>query len=154
MRRRRRVDGVSVPASDGARTRDGLPQPAQPLAAPRPLPRRSGSNNLCVPIQRCDRQLPACWAATRGTGRARFAARAFWPMLALDAAPHHFKTAPRVVNGPVPAGEDCLGPREGEVRALLSRGQPTGAAWRSAAEIHLLHAVRRASELPHTTTER
>ena len=48
-------------------------------------------------------------------------------MLALDAAPHHFKTAPRVVNGPVPAGEDCLGPREGEVRALLSRGQP-GAA--------------------------
>ena len=77
MRRRRRVDGVSVPASDGARTRDGLPQPAQPLAAPRPLPRRSGSNNLCVPIQRCDRQLPACWAATRGTGRARFAARAF-----------------------------------------------------------------------------
>ena len=70
-------------------------------------------------------------------------------MLALDAAPHHFKTAPRVVNGPVPAGEDCLGPREGEVRALLSRGQP-----RSAAVIHLLHAVRRASELPHTTTER
>ena len=66
-------------------------------------------------------------------------------MLALDAAPHHFKTAPRVVNGPVPAGEDCLGPREGEVRALLSRGQP-----RSAPEIHLLYAVRRGFDLEYT----
>jgi hypothetical protein len=52
-------------------------------------------------------------------------------MLALDSAPYLFKTAPRVVNGPVPAGEDCLGAGRGEVRVYLSRGQP-----RSAAEIH------------------
>ena len=128
--------------SDGARTRDGLPQPAQPLAAPRPLPRRSGSNNLCVPIQRCDRQLPACWAATRGTGRARFAARAFWPMLALDAAPHHFKTATRAVAGAMPAGQDWLGPGGGSGPCGVQNGQQ-----RSSAEIHLLYAVRRVFEL-------
>ena len=54
---------ISARDSDGARTRDGLPQPAQPVAAPSPLTRRPGSNNHCVPLQRCDRRGPRCRSA-------------------------------------------------------------------------------------------
>jgi hypothetical protein len=88
------------------------------------------AKNHCVPLQRCDRQGqtagPKCPLRDRP-----LRLELLVDIAALDSfAPHHFQSAPRAVAGAVPAGEDCLGPREGEVRALLSRGQP-----RSAAEI-------------------
>ena len=52
-------------------------------------------------------------------------------MLALDSAPYLFKTAPRVVNGPVPAGEDCLGPGGGRGQYKSKWGSSS-----SSAEIH------------------
>ena len=80
-----------------------------------------------MPLQRCDRQGqtagPKCPLRDRP-----LRLELLVDIAALDSfAPHHFQSAFRAVAGPVPAGQDCLGPREGEVRALLSRGQP-GAA--------------------------
>ena len=70
-----------------------------------PLPWRSGSSNLCVPIQRCDRQLARVGRRQLAGSAARFAQLELWSQCWrwMEAGPA-LKKSLRAVAGVVPSG--------------------------------------------------